>query len=42
MIKNYLKVALRNLWKSRGFTVINVTGLAAGLRSEERRVGKEC
>lgn len=31
MIKNYLKVALRNLWKSRGFTAINITGLATGL-----------
>jgi len=31
MIKNYLKVALRNLWKSRGFTAINIVGLAAGL-----------
>jgi putative ABC transport system permease protein len=31
MIKNYLKVALRNLWKSKGFTAINVIGLAAGL-----------
>ena len=31
MFKNYIKVALRNLWKSRGFTAINITGLAAGL-----------
>jgi len=31
MLKNYLKVALRNLWKSRGFTAINIIGLAAGL-----------
>ena len=31
MIRNYLKVALRNLWKSRGFTAINIVGLAAGL-----------
>ena len=31
MLKNYLKVALRNLWKSKGFTAINVIGLAAGL-----------
>jgi putative ABC transport system permease protein len=31
MIKNYLKVALRNLWKSRSFTALNVAGLAAGL-----------
>jgi putative ABC transport system permease protein len=31
MLRNYLKVALRNLWKSKGFTAINVIGLAAGL-----------
>ena len=31
MFKNYLKVALRNLWKSRGFSAINIIGLATGL-----------
>src|SRR6202012_3619996 len=31
MIKNYFKVALRNLWKSKGFSAINIIGLAAGL-----------
>jgi putative ABC transport system permease protein len=31
MFKNYLKVALRNLWKSRGFSAINMIGLATGL-----------
>jgi putative ABC transport system permease protein len=31
MFRNYLKVALRNLWKSKGFTTINIVGLAAGL-----------
>lgn len=31
MLKNYIKVALRNLWKSRGFSAINIIGLAAGL-----------
>jgi putative ABC transport system permease protein len=31
MFKNYLKVALRSLWKSKGFTAINIIGLAAGL-----------
>src|ERR1700744_2384387 len=31
MLKNYFKVALRNLWKSKGFTLINILGLAAGL-----------
>ncbi|GGA98087.1 ABC transporter permease [Puia dinghuensis] len=31
MLQNYLKVALRNLWKSKGFSAINIIGLAAGL-----------
>ena len=31
MYKNYLKVALRNLWRNRTFSFINITGLAAGL-----------
>ncbi|HEX6430453.1 MAG TPA: FtsX-like permease family protein [Niastella sp.] len=31
MYKNYLKVALRNLWKNKAFSFINITGLAAGL-----------
>lgn len=31
MIKNYIKVALRNLWKSKGFSAINIIGLAIGL-----------
>lgn len=31
MFKNYLKVALRNLWKNKGFTAINIIGLATGL-----------
>ena len=31
MFKNYLKVALRNLWKNKAFSAINITGLAAGL-----------
>ncbi|MTI21381.1 FtsX-like permease family protein [Fulvivirga sp. RKSG066] len=33
MIKNYLKIALRNLLKSKVHTVINITGLAVGLTS---------
>ncbi|GAB3548311.1 ABC transporter permease [Spirosoma fluminis] len=28
MIRSYIKIALRNLWKSRGYATINVTGLA--------------
>ena len=31
MIKNYLKVAFRNLWKQKSFTIINIVGLATGL-----------
>jgi putative ABC transport system permease protein len=31
MISNYLKIAWRNLLKSKGFSFINITGLAAGL-----------
>ncbi len=31
MIKNHLKVAIRNLIKSKGFSFINVTGLAIGM-----------
>jgi putative ABC transport system permease protein len=31
MIKNYLKVAWRSLWKNKFYTAINVSGLAVGL-----------
>jgi putative ABC transport system permease protein len=31
MFKLNLKIALRNLWKNRGFTLINVGGLAIGM-----------
>jgi putative ABC transport system permease protein len=31
MFRNYLKVALRNLWKNKGFSAINIIGLATGL-----------
>ncbi|MFN8306816.1 MAG: ABC transporter permease [Ferruginibacter sp.] len=31
MFKNYLKVALRNLWKNKGYSAINIFGLAIGL-----------
>jgi len=33
MFKNYLKVAFRNLWKNKGFSLINITGLAIGMAS---------
>lgn len=31
MFKNYFKIAVRNLWKNKGFTFINIAGLAIGL-----------
>lgn len=31
MFRNYIKIAFRNLWKHKGFTAINVVGLAMGL-----------
>src|ERR1700733_15026316 len=31
MIRNYLKTALRNLWRNKGFSLINILGLAIGL-----------
>ena len=33
MIKNYFKVAWRNLLKNKAFSFINITGLAVGLAS---------
>ncbi len=31
MIKNYLKIAIRNLWRNKGFSAINIAGLAIGM-----------
>jgi putative ABC transport system permease protein len=31
MFENYLKTALRNLWRSRTFSLINILGLSVGL-----------
>src|ERR1700744_1887622 len=31
MLKNYFITALRNLWKQKGFTAINLAGLALGM-----------
>jgi len=31
MIRNYLKTAVRNLWRNKGFAAINILGLAIGL-----------
>ncbi|PWT70634.1 MAG: ABC transporter permease [Bacteroidetes bacterium] len=33
MIKNYLKTAVRNLWKHKSFSFINIIGLTIGLTS---------
>lgn len=31
MFKNYIKIAWRNLWKNKGYSSINIVGLAIGL-----------
>src|SRR5579872_770945 len=31
MLRNYLKTAFRNLWKNKGFSVLDILGLAIGL-----------
>ena len=31
MIRNYFKIAFRNLWKNKGYSAINIFGLAIGL-----------
>ena len=31
MFKNYLKIALRTLWRSKGYAAINIVGLAIGI-----------
>ena len=31
MVKNYLKIAFRNLWRHKVFSFINITGLAVGM-----------
>src|SRR5215510_3772358 len=31
MIKNYFKTALRNLWRNKIFSLINISGLSVGL-----------
>ncbi len=33
MLKNYFKVAWRNLWKNKSFSLINILGLSLGLAS---------
>ncbi len=31
MIKNYFKIAFRNLWRNKSFSIINISGLAIGM-----------
>ena len=31
MLKNYLKIAFRNLWKQKIYSFINILGLAVGM-----------
>lgn len=31
MIKNYLKITIRNLWRNKSFSAINIAGLAIGM-----------
>ncbi len=31
MIKNYIKIALRNLWRHKGYSFLNILGLAVGM-----------
>src|SRR5579863_2409000 len=31
MLKNYFKIAIRNLWKNKVFSLINLVGLALGI-----------
>src|SRR3954463_6227054 len=33
MFKSYLKTTLRNLWKNKTFSFLNITGLAIGIAS---------
>jgi putative ABC transport system permease protein len=31
MLKNYIKIAWRNLWKNKVFSCINIAGLSVGM-----------
>lgn len=31
MLKNYFKIAWRNLWKNRFYTILNISSVATGL-----------
>jgi putative ABC transport system permease protein len=38
MVKNYLTIALRNLRRHKGYTAINILGLAVGMACAIQRV----
>ena len=31
MIRNYLKIAWRNIWRNKGFSITNLAGLTIGM-----------
>src|ERR1700761_9410948 len=31
MLRNYFKIAFRSLWRHKGFTILNIIGLAVGM-----------
>jgi putative ABC transport system permease protein len=31
MLRNYFKIALRNLWRHKSYSFINISGLAVGM-----------
>src|SRR5215469_18016270 len=31
MLRNYLRVAFRNLWRHKGFSLLNIVGLTVGM-----------
>src|ERR1700749_1551748 len=33
MIKNFLKIAFRSLWRNKSFSIVNISGLAIGMAS---------
>ena len=40
MLKNYIKVAVRNILRNKGFSFINITGLAIGMEALFSRTSK--
>ena len=39
MIKNYFKIAWRNLIKNKAFSIINIAGLAIGVTRRKSTIG---